>query len=268
VLGHASGQVDPSKVQGDPSKYLKEYDNTLEEARADLVALWHAYDPALAELSADHDRIAEQMYRDFLGESLSNLHRVDQGDSFEEDHMRGHHMTVGFLIEKGAVKQVAEKGKTYWVATDFKKMREGVGELLTRLMTIKATGDYAGIKALVEKYGIKFDPRLRDELVKRVKAVDVPRVLLMVSPRLHPVLNEKGELKDLEVSHAQSLIEQHLERSLLGSLPPEDATRVAAGLDGSVDSLRKAFKELGSKAPAAMPPTGGTTAPQPKKTGP
>lgn len=249
VMGHASGQVDP-KLEGNPSRYLKEYDNTLEEARADLVALWHAFDPSLAELSPDHERIAEQMYRDYLVEGLTNLNQVPEGDAFEEDHQRGHHMTVNFLLEKGAVKQVTEgggegrPGRTYWVVEDYGKMRAAVGELLSKLMVIKATGDYEGIQKLVREKGIRFDPKLRDEVVARVRAVNVPADVLLISPRLVPVVDGKGRLTDVQVRHEQGFIEQHLERSVLGKLPPDEATRVAARLAASPETLAEEYRKL------------------------
>ncbi|PTL84417.1 peptidase [Vitiosangium sp. GDMCC 1.1324] len=249
VMGHASGQVDP-KLGGNPSRYLKEYDNTLEEARADLVALWYAFDPSLAELSPDHERIAEQMYRDFLVEGLTNLNQVPKGDAFEEDHQRGHHMTVSFLMEKGAVKQVTEgggagqPGRTYWVVEDYGKMHAAVGELLSKLMVIKATGDYEGIQKLVREKGIRFDPKLRDEVVARVRAVDVPAEVLLISPRLVPVVDGKGRLTDVQVRHDQGFIEQHLERSVLGKLSPDEATRVAARLAASPEALSEEYRKL------------------------
>jgi dipeptidyl-peptidase-3 len=251
VLGHASGQVDKKKLKNQPpSKFLKEYDNTLEEARADLVALWHAYDPALAELSPEHEQIAQQMYRDFLVEGLTNLARVDKGDEFEEDHQRGHHMTVNFFIDKGVVKQVTDNGRTYWVVTDYPKMREAVGELLSRLMVIKATGDYAGIRELVTQKGIKFDPKLRDEVAARVKAADVPAVLFITAPRLVPVLDANGQMTDVRTETTQSFIAQHLERSVLGRLPPAEATRAAAQLATKPQVLPEFFKTLVVKPPA------------------
>jgi dipeptidyl-peptidase-3 len=254
VLGHASGQVDKKKLKNQaPSKFLKEYDNTLEEARADLVALWHAFDPALAELSPDYEKIAQQMYRDFLVEGLTNLQRVEKGDEFEEDHQRGHHMTVNFLIEKGAVKHVVEGGRTYWVVVDFAKMREAVGELLSTLMVIKATGDYEGIRALVTQKGIKFDPKLRDEVAARVKAADVPATLFITAPRLVPVLDDKGQLTDLKVDATQGFLEQHLERSVLGKLSPAEASQVAAQLAASPAALKETYKKLVPKAPATSP---------------
>jgi dipeptidyl-peptidase-3 len=212
VMGHASGQVD-AKLEGNPSRYLKEYDNTLEEARADLVALWHAFDPSLAELSPEHQRIAEQMYRDFLVEGLTNLNQVPEGESFEEDHQRGHQMTVSFLMEKGAVKQVT-------------------------------TGDYEGIQKLVREKGIRFDPKLRDEVVARIRAVDVPADLLLISPRLVPVVDAKGVLVDVQVRHDQGFIEQHLERSVLGGLPPAESTKVAARLAASPEALKEEYRKL------------------------
>jgi dipeptidyl-peptidase-3 len=243
VLGHASGQVDP-KLEGGPSRYLKEYDNTLEEARADLVALWHAFDPSLATLSPEHERIAEQMYRDFLVEGLTNLNQVPEGDAFEEDHQRGHHMTVNFLLEKGVVKQVAEGGRTSWVVEDYGKMRAAVGELLSTLMVIKATGDYEGIRKLVREKGIRFDPKLRDEVVARVRAVEVPADVLLISPKLVPVVDGKGQVVDVKVRHDQGFIEQHLERGVLGRLSPAEATRVAVRLAATPEALAEEYRKL------------------------
>ena len=53
-------------------------------------------------------------------------------------------------------------------------MKEGVGMLLSELMRIKAEGDYDAIKALVDKYGVHFDPKLRDQVVSRYAKLDVP----------------------------------------------------------------------------------------------
>ncbi len=245
VVGHGSGQVS-RKLTEDPSVYLKEYDNTLEEARADLVALWHAFDPALAELSPDYERVARQMYRDLLVEALTDLANVPKGDEFEEDHQRAGHLIAGFLIEQGAVKQVEDTDargarRTSWAVLDYPKMREAVGQLLTRLMVIKATGDYPGVQTLVQRLGVKFDPKLRDEVVARVKAADVPSTLYLVSPRLVPVLGEAGEVKDVVLRDDQPFIEQQLERSLLGGLPPDEATRAAAEWAASPAALKKAL---------------------------
>ena len=155
-------------------------------------------------------------------------------------------MTVNFLMEKGAVKQVTEggqPGRTYWVVEDYGKMRVAVGELLSKLMIIKATGDYEGIRKLVQEKGIRFNPKLRDEVVVRVRAADVPADLLIISPRLVPVVDGKGRLVDVKVRHDQGFIEQHLERSV-GRLPPAEATRMAARLAASPEALREEYRKL------------------------
>lgn len=248
VTGHASGKVEPSVK--DPSAALKEYDNTLEEARADLVALYHAFDPAVAEMVPDARQVAEEMYRNFVLEQLTNFRKVEKGDRFEEDHQRGHQMTVMFLMEKGAVKEERVKGKTYWTVTDMEKMRAGVGELLSKLMVIKATGDYEGIKALVEKYGVHFNPKLRDEVVARVKLASLPTQLYIESPRLVPVVNGKGELIDVKVEHGQPFIEQHLERTVLGHVSPKVAHRWALTF-ANPDAARGTYKTWVSDSAAA-----------------
>jgi dipeptidyl-peptidase-3 len=193
------------------------------------------------------------MYRDFLVEGLTNLHRVEQGDAFEEDHQRGHHMTVNFLVEKGVVKQEVVDRQTYWVVVDYPKMREAVGELLSKLMVIKATGDYEAIRELVTQKGIKFDPKLRDEVVGRVKAANVPSVLFITAPRLVPVLDANGQLTDLKTDTTQGFIAQHLERSVLGKLEPAEATRAAAQLASKPEALKELYKKLVVKAPNTQP---------------
>lgn len=249
VTGHASGQVDKN-LKGNPSSHLKEYDNTLEEARADLVALWHAFDPKLKALNPEYEEIAKQMYRDFLVDCLV-IHSRTHGDTFEEDHQRGEHLTANFLIEKVAVKVrkikqpagSAVKVKTYYVVEDFPKVRAAVGELLSKLMVIKATGDYQGIKTLVNRLGVKLDPALRDEVVARVKAANVPTVVYFSSPRIAPVVDAQGKVSDLAVSHDQDFILQHLERSVLGRLSPEEAVKFAEQ-PVTEDSLRAGFKAI------------------------
>lgn len=242
VTGHASGRVDPA-LKGNPQGALKEYGNTLEEARADLVALWHAFDPALKEWDPEHDAIARELYRGYLVNGLTNLSRAEHGDELEEDHLRGTQMIVRYIVEKGGARLGGEAGKRAYQVTDFAKMRAAVGELLSRLMVIKATGDYAGIKALVQQYGVKFDPALRDEVVARVKAADLPLIVIMVTPRLSPVVDAKGKVTDVKISFDQQFIDQHLERSVLGRLPPAQASKAAAGLRTPED-IHAAMKRL------------------------
>ena len=106
---------------------------------------------------------------------LTQLQRIPQGDTIEEDHQRNRQLIVNYIMDKtGAIRKVDRNGKTYYQVQDFAKMKEGVGMLLSELMRIKAEGDYAAIKALVDKYAVHFDPKLRDQVVARYVKLDVP----------------------------------------------------------------------------------------------
>src|SRR5205814_5641803 len=97
------------------------------------------------------------------------------GDTIEEDHQRNRQLIVNYIMDKtGGIQKVDRNGKAYLVLQDFARMKEGVGMLLSELMRIKAEGDYASIKALVDKYAVHFDPKLRDQVMARYTDLDVP----------------------------------------------------------------------------------------------
>jgi dipeptidyl-peptidase-3 len=176
VIGHGSGQLS-DRVQGQPAKYLKEYYSTLEEARADLMGLWNVWDPKLTELGLikDQDEVAKAMYDNAARAPLTQLRRIPRGDTIAEDHQRGRQLIAHFIKDKtGGIAYFDRDGRTYVHVTDYRKMRQGVGQLLAELMRIKAEGDYDAIKTLVDTYGVRFDPKLRDQIVARYRALKMP----------------------------------------------------------------------------------------------
>ena len=184
VIGHGSGKL-TDRVKDAPQKYLKEYYSTLEEGRADLMGLWNVWDPKLKELGLvkDQEEVAKAMYDSAARAALTQLRRNPKGDTLEEDHQRDRQLIVNFVMEKtGGIRKLKKNGKTYFVVADYQKMRQGIGRLLADLMRIKAEGDYAAIKALVDKYGVHFDPALRDEVVARYAKLDVPTFWAGVNP--------------------------------------------------------------------------------------
>ena len=90
------------------------------------------------------------------------------------------------LQKTGAIAEVQKGCKTYVRVTDYQKMRQGVGMLLAELMRIKAEGDYGAIKALVDRYGVHFDPKLRDQVVSRYKALNLPSYYAGINVRVTP----------------------------------------------------------------------------------
>ena len=213
VIGHGSGKKSP-KLKGDPSEYLKNYYSTLEEARADLMALWNIGDPKLKEVgvASNPAKLQEQAYRAYARADLLQLRVIPEGNKIEEDHMRATHLIVSYLRDKiKAVKVVKKNGKTYFVVTSIKKMREGVGELLAKLMRIKAEGDYQAIKRLVDKYGTYFDPALRDEVIARVKKLNLPNYTAFVMPKLIPIKDKSGKIIDVKITYPCDFVKEQLE---------------------------------------------------------
>lgn len=212
VIGHGSGKVNPRLTQ-DPSVYLKEYYSTLEEARADLMALWNVWDPKLRELGLiSHPDVAKAMYYDAARAALTQLRSIPEGDQIEEDHQRDRQLIVNYIMDKtGAIERVERNGKTYMVIHDFEKMRQGVGMLLAELMRIKGEGDYEAIKALVDKYGVHFDPKLRDQVVARYKKLNLPTYWTGINATLLPTLNSNGQLMGVRISYPRNYMKQQLE---------------------------------------------------------
>lgn len=212
VIGHGSGRLSP-KLNHEPGYYLKEYFSTLEEARADLMALWNAFDPKLQELGLiSGPDVAKTMYDAAARAALVQLRRIPTGDAIEEDHQRDRQLIVSYIMDKtAAIDQIARGGKTYLVVRDYRKMREGVGTLLAELMRIKAEGDYDAGKALVNRYGVHFDPKLRDQVVSRYARLDIPTYWAGINPQLTAEFLPDGKIAKVTLSYPRDYMRQQLD---------------------------------------------------------
>ena len=216
VIGHGSGKLNPRLTHA-PQFYLKEYYSTLEEARADLSALWNISDPRLRELGlVSHPDVAKAMYYSAARVMLTQLRSTTEGDQIEEDHQRDRQLIAAYIMDKtGAIELFERGGKHYVRINDFDKMREGVGQLLAELMRIKAEGDYDAIKSLVDKYGVHFDPKLRDEVVARYKRLDLPTYFAGINPDLTPTFSREGKVTNVSITYPRDLMRQRLAYSAM-----------------------------------------------------
>lgn len=217
VIGHASGRQS-STLTASPQELIKEQFSALEEGRADLIGLYFLADPKLVELgiipAADHAGIVRAEYESYTRNALVQLRRIREGTQIEEDHMRNRQMIVRWLMDNTkAIERRTRDGKTYFVMVDPVAFREGVGRLLAQVQRIKSEGDYAGAKALFEEYGVHFDAKLRDEVVKRVDALNLPSYTGFVMPKLTPVMGPDGRITDVTISYPMDLTTQMLEYS-------------------------------------------------------
>jgi dipeptidyl-peptidase-3 len=211
VIGHGSGKLSPKLTQ-DAGFYLKEYYSTLEEARADLVALWNVFDPKLKELGlVSSDEVGRAMYDAAARVMLTQLSRIPKGDSIEEDHQRDRQLIARYIMDKtGAIAFETRDGKTYVTVTDYKKMRQGVGMLLTELMRIKAEGDYPAIKALIDQYGVRFDSKLRDQVVARYQKLNLPTYWTGINADLNAQFDGAGKITKVAISYPRDYAKQQL----------------------------------------------------------
>ena len=211
VIGHGSGKLSPKLTQS-PQAYLKEYFSALEEARADLMAYWNIFDPKLKELGlVDSDEIGKAMYDTAARTLVMQLRRVTKGDTIEEDHMRGRQLTARYVMDKtGAIAIEKRGGKTYAVVKDYDKMHTGIGMLLAELMRIKAEGDYAAIKQLMDQYGVHFDPALRDEVVARYKALNLPTYWAGINSDLTAQFDAKGGVSKVTIGYPRDFVKQQM----------------------------------------------------------
>jgi dipeptidyl-peptidase-3 len=212
VIGHGSGKLSDRLTRG-AEPYLKEYFSTLEEARADLMALWNVWDPKLKELGliTNQEEVAKAMYDSAARVALMQLRRIPKGDSIEEDHQRNRQLIAFYIMNTtGSIERFERDGKTYMRVKDYAKMREGVGRLLAELMRIKAEGDYDGIKALVDKYAVHFDPALRDQVVARYRKLNLPTYWAGINAELTTRFDKDGQMGAVDIGYPPDPVHQYL----------------------------------------------------------
>ena len=213
VIGHASGKI--NEGIGTPKETLKNYSNTLEEARADLVALYYIYDQKLIDLGLMPSlEVGMAEYDSYIANGMMlQLRRLEEGENIEEDHMRNRQLNASWAYEKGLENNVIEKkiieNKTYFVVNDYAKLREIFGELLKEIQRIKSEGDYDAGEALVEGYGVKVDPEIHKEVVARYESLNLAPYSGFVQPKLVAKYDEQGNFIDLNVIE-EGYVEQML----------------------------------------------------------
>lgn len=211
-LGHGSGQLAPG-VKGNE---LKNYTSTLEETRADLFGLYYLGDPKLVELglipSLDVARAGYAKY--IMNGMMTQLSRIEPGKNVEEAHMRNRKLIAEWCYEQGRADNVIEwverDGKTYVVVNDFDKLRELFGRMLREVQRIKSEGDFEAGRALVEKYAVKVDPKLHEEVLARYGALGIEPYAGFVNPR-YELVERDGRVVDVKLTYCDDYVGQMLE---------------------------------------------------------
>lgn len=208
-LGHGSGQL----LETTSANALKEYSSALEEARADIFALYFLADKKMVELGiTPNEEAYKAEYINYIRNGMmTQLVRIELGKSVTQAHMQDRKLIAEWCYEKGKSENVIEKkvrdGKTYIVVNDFIKLRALFGDLLKELQRIKSEGDYEAGKALVNKYGITIDPVLHKEVKERYASLNLKPYGGFINPEIIPV-EKNGKIVDYKIEYPADFLQQ------------------------------------------------------------
>ena len=196
---------------------LKAYGNTIEEARADLFGLYYIADQKLIDLGLvpDTEAYKSQYYSYIMNGLMTQLIRIEPGRQIEEAHMRNRALIAHWCYEQGGGVITLERreGKTFVKISDYEALRGLFARLLAEIQRIKSEGDYDAARQLVERYAIKVDAQLHEEVLSRYKQLNLAPYKGFINPLLKPVLDDNGDICDIQVSYTESYVEQMLRYS-------------------------------------------------------
>ena len=216
-LGHASGQLRPGTAAG----ALKDHSSALEEARADIFALYYMPDTKLVELGIMPDAEAyKASYISYIRNGLmTQFVRVELGKSVTQAHMQGRKLIAEWCFEKGkgageggadVIEKRVRDNKTYFVINDYAKLRGLFGDLLAELQRVKSEGDYAAGKKLIETYAVNIDPALHKEVRDRYASLNLKPYGGFINPDIIPV-EKDGKITDYKIEYPADFLQQMLD---------------------------------------------------------
>ena len=211
-VGHGSGKLLPGV---DPDA-LKAYGSTIEEARADLFGLYYLPNEKLVELGLTPDKEAykAEYYAYMMNGLLTQMVRIEPGCDLEEAHMRNRQLIARWALENGKSKNVVElvkkEGKTYVKINDYLQLRGLFAVLLSEIQRIKSEGDYEAARALVEKYAVKLDATLHEEILNRYRSLHLAPYKGFVNPVYLPQYDAEGRIVDVKLDYTEGYTEQML----------------------------------------------------------
>jgi dipeptidyl-peptidase-3 len=215
-VGHGSGKLLP----GVTKDALKEHASTIEEARADLFGLYYLADPKLVELGLlpNMEAYKAGYYQQMMNGAMTQLVRIEPGKDIEEAHMRNRQLIANWVLyhtdyDKPEVEIIEREGKHYLQINDYEGVRRLFGKLLAEIQRITSEGDYAAAKEMVEKYAVKVNPELHEEILERYKKLNLAPYKGFVNPVYTAERNEAGEITNVTIDFTEGYIEQHLRYS-------------------------------------------------------
>ena len=211
-LGHGSGKLLP----GVDSDALKSYGNVIEEARADLFALYYMADDNLVALGLlpNNEAYKSNYCTYILNGLMTQLVRINIGHDIEEAHMRNRALIARWCLERARSMRLKKKdGVTQLEIDDFEELRDLFARLLAEIQRIKSEGDYDAARDLVERYAVKIDPELHQEVLERYRGLNLAPYKGFINPWMLPVYDKMGDIVDIQINYSESYEHQMLRYS-------------------------------------------------------
>lgn len=212
-LGHGSGQLLP----GVSPDSLKAYSSTIEEARADLFALYYLADQKLVELGLvpNDEAYKSQYYSYIMNGAITQLVRIKPEYQIEEAHMRNRALIARWCLAHGhgIVELVKHNNKSFINIQNYPALRKLFAQLLAEIQRIKSEGDYNSARMLVEKYSVAVDKDLHFEVLNRYAKLNIAPYKGFINPYMKPVLNKSQEIIDVKLDYTESFTHQMLRYS-------------------------------------------------------
>ena len=212
-LGHGSGQLLP----GVSPDSLKAYSSTIEEARADLFALYYLADQKLVKLGLvpNDEAYKSQYYSYIMNGAITQLVRIKPEYQIEEAHMRNRALIARWCLAHGhgIVELVKHNNKSFINIQNYPALRKLFAQLLAEIQRIKSEGDYNSARMLVEKYSVAVDKDLHFEVLNRYAKLNIAPYKGFINPYMKPVLNKSQEIIDVKLDYTESFTHQMLRYS-------------------------------------------------------
>lgn len=248
-LGHGSGQLLP----GVSSDALKSYGSTIEEARADLFGLYYMADAKMMELGLlpSADAYKAHYYTYMLNGLMTQLRRITPGADIEEDHMRNRALIAYWVLDhaQGEVELTESNGKTCVFIHSYERLRMLFAQLLAEIQRIKSEGDYEAARQLVERYGVKVNRALLEEVHRRYEKLDIAPYKGFINPRLSLVTDAQGNVCDVKADYTESYEHQMLRYSnefgflsLKEEVSSLKEEAVSSSVDDDVKKIKRSFR--------------------------
>ena len=220
-LGHGSGKLLPDT---DPDS-LKNYGNTIEEARADLFGLCYMADKKLLELGLlnSEEAFKAQYYSYIMNGLMTQLARIKPDKQIEEAHMQNRALIAWWAYELGKEKNVIEfvklpdsatnEFKTFVRINDYTALRQIFAQQLAEIQRIKSMGDFDKARELVEGYAVKVDKALHSEVLERYERLNIAPYKGFINPVMNLEFDTDNQIVDVKLDYTETYSDQMMRYS-------------------------------------------------------